>query len=78
LTEFAPKLEANEEFLGNDAIYVTPENEIELTQAIEYAISNPQKLKEQVDANYTKLVSYYTWDKIAIKYVEYLNSLGIK
>ncbi|MCQ2374279.1 MAG: glycosyltransferase family 4 protein [Salinivirgaceae bacterium] len=78
LPVIATNIEANEEFLGNDAIYVTPENEIELTQAIEYAISNPQKLKEQVDANYTKLVSHYTWDKIAIKYVEYLNSLGIK
>lgn len=78
LPVIASNIDANVEFLGEDAIYVTPENETELTRAIEYAIENPQKLEDQVVANYEKIINYYTWDKIALRYVEYLKSLGIQ
>ena len=74
----ASNIEANQEFLKEDAIYVRPENEDDLVNAIEYAVSYPQKLENLTTINYTKLLDSYTWDKVALKYVEYLNSIGVK
>jgi glycosyltransferase involved in cell wall biosynthesis len=74
----ASNIEANQEFLKEDAIYVRPENEDDLVKAIVYAVACPQQLDKLKAINYTKLLDSYTWDKVALKYVEYLNSIGVK
>lgn len=74
----ASNIDANREFLQNDAIYVRPENENDLVVAIEEAVSNPEILEQLRNANYKKIVDTYTWDKVAMRYVEYLKSIGVK
>jgi len=78
LPTIASDIDANKEFLGEDAIYVRPENEEDLVKAIEFAIENPSKMQEFVDINYQKILDKYTWDKVALKYVDYLKSIGVK
>lgn len=78
LPVIASEIEANREFLGDDAVYVKPENESDLVKAIEYAIAHPQEMKQQQFINYQKIVDKYTWDKVALKYVEYLHSIGVR
>ena len=55
-----------------------PENEEDLVKALEFAIENPDKMQDFVSINYQKILDKYTWDKIALKYVEYLKSIGVK
>lgn len=78
LPTIASDIDANKEFLGDDAVYVRPENEDDLVKAIEYAIEYPDKMQEFVSINYQKILDKYTWDKVAIKYVDYLKSIGVK
>ena len=40
----ASNIDANIEFLGKDAIYVQPESETDLVNAMQYAVSHPQEL----------------------------------
>lgn len=75
LPTIASDIEANREFLGDDAVYVRPENEDELVKALEYAIANPEEMQRFVDINYTKILEKYTWDKVALKYEAYLRSI---
>lgn len=74
----ASDIEANREFLGDDAVYVKPENEEELVSALEFAVNNPQKMHEFVSVNYQKILDKYTWDKVALKYVNYLKHIGVE
>lgn len=78
LPTIASDIDANKEFLGEDAVYVRPENEDDLVIAIEYAIEYPEKMQEFVSINYQKILDKYTWDKVARKYVDYLHSIGVK
>lgn len=78
LPTIASDIDANKEFLGVDAVYVRPENEDELVKSIEYAIEYPDKMQEFVSINYQKILDKYTWDKVAMKYVDYLKSIGVK
>lgn len=78
LPVIASDIEANREFLGVDAVYVKPENESDLVKAIEYVIANPNEMQQQQLINYQKIVDKYTWDKVALKYVDYLHSIGVK
>lgn len=78
LPTIASNIDANKEFLENDAIYVRPENESDLVNAIEYAIAHPEELDKLKDVNFQKIVNTYTWDKVAVKYIDYLRTLGIK
>lgn len=73
-----PDIDANREFLGDDAVYVRPENEDDLVKALEYAVKHPDRMSEFVSVNYAKLLEKYTWDKVAVKYVEYLRSIGVE
>ena len=77
LPVIASDIDANREFLGDDAVYVQPESEEELMEAIIYAMVHPEELQEQQEKNYQKIIEKYTWDKVAIKYVEYLKSIGV-
>lgn len=73
----ASDINANREFLGNDAIYVKPENEEDLIKALNYTIKSPTKLREFATSNYKKILAGYTWDKVAEKYIDYLHSIGV-
>ena len=68
LPVIASDIDANREFLGEDAIYVRPENKEDLTEAIEHAIANPVQMRGFVETNYKKILQKYTWDKVARKY----------
>lgn len=74
----ASNIEANKEFLDGDAIYVKPESVEDLESALSKAIEEPELLKKQISVNYQKILDKYTWDKVALKYIEYLKSIGVK
>ena len=78
LPTIASDIDANREFLGDDAVYVRPENVEDIVKALEFAVANTDKMQEFVAVNYQKLLDKYTWDKVALKYVEYLKSIGVK
>lgn len=78
LPVIASNIDANREFLGDDAVYVRPENEDDLKDALEYAVCHPSEMNKQQEINYQKIIDKYTWDKVAQKYVEYLHSIGVK
>lgn len=78
LPVIASNIDANREFLGEDAVYVQPESEDDLVVALEYAVAHPAEMEEQQKVNYQKIVDKYTWDKVALKYVEYLKSIGVQ
>lgn len=71
----ASDIDANREFLQNDAIYVKPECEDDLKEALVYATQHPEELERLRDENYQKVLDTYTWDKVAMKYINYLESL---
>ena len=71
----ASDIDANKEFLGDDAVFVKPENEAELENAIEYAIAEPEVMQRFVNINYDKIIKHYTWDKVAGKYETYLKTI---
>ena len=74
----ASNIDANKEVLGADAVYVRPESEDDLVKALEYAVAHPDEMDLQQKVNHQKIVDKYTWDKVALKYVEYLKSIGVK
>ena len=74
----ASNIDANKEFLGDDAIYVRPENTEDLSNAMDLALSDPDGIKKSAEKNYCKVVSQYTWDSVAEHYVSYLHSIGVK
>lgn len=78
LPVIASNIDANREFLGEDAVYVQPESEEDLVVALEYAVGHPEEMEQQQKLNYQKIVDKYTWDKVALKYVEYLKSIGVQ
>ena len=77
LPTIASDIEANREFLEDDAVYVRPENEEDLVEALRYASFHPEDLARLVDVNFRKIVEKYTWDKVAVKYVDFLHSIGV-
>lgn len=74
----ASNIDANREFLKDDAVYVRPENEEDLVNALQYAVTKPEEMEKLKQVNYQKILDTYTWDKVALKYVEYLKSIGVK
>lgn len=78
LPVIASDIEANRELLGNDAVWVKPENVEDISNAIEFSIKNVERIKEYKNVNYNKVVESYTWDKVTQKYLKYLNSIGVK
>lgn len=75
LPVIASNIDANKEFLGDDAVYVRPENESDLVKALEYAETNPEDMNKQQQVNYQKILDNYTWDKVAKKYEDYLKTV---
>ena len=78
LPTIASDIDANREFLKDDAVYVRPENEQDLVEALKFAAENPEKMEALKKVNYQKILNTYTWDKVAVRYVEYLKSIGVK
>lgn len=74
----ASDIEANREFLKNDAVYVRPENVQDLVCAIRYVTEHVSEMDYLRAVNYKKIVDTYTWEKVAIRYVQYLRSIGVK
>ena len=75
LPVIASDIDANKEFLTDDAVFVKPENEAELKEAIEFSIENPDSMLRFVNINYEKILKQYTWDKVAKKYEAYLKTI---
>ena len=75
LPVIASDIDANREFLDEDAIYVRPENEEDLVKALNYSLLNLEEMAHQQQVNYQKVIEKYTWDKVALKYVEYLKTI---
>ncbi len=78
LPVIASDIEANRELLDDDAVWVRYENEEDITKAIEFCINNKEVIEKFKETNYKKVIENYTWDKVAKKYVEYLNGIGVK
>ena len=78
LPVIASDIDANRELLGNDAVWVKPENSEDISKAIEFCIENRATIKDFETINYNKVVANYTWDKVAKKYIDYLHSIGVK
>lgn len=76
LPVIASNIDANIELLGEDAVYVRPENVDDLTTAINYCMENPDAINRYCTTNFNKVTNNYTWDKVAKKYIEYLHNIG--
>lgn len=75
----ASSISANKEVLPEDcAVWVAPENEHDLVNAFEFAAKNEKILGKTIEANYSKVLSQYTWQSVAKKYVDYLWSIQKK
>lgn len=75
LPVIASDIDANREFLGDDAVYVRPENEDDLVKALEYAVTHAEQMNMQQQVNYRKILDKYTWDKVARQYEDYLKTV---
>lgn len=78
LPVIASDIEANRELLGNDAVWVRPENVDDISKAVEFCIENKESIEIYKTINYQKVVENYTWDIVAKKYVDYLLSIGVR
>lgn len=78
LPVIASDIDANRELLGNEAVYVKPENVEDLKNAMYYCVENYDVINEFCSLNYKNVVENYTWDRVAEKYVSYLLAIGCK
>ena len=78
LPTIASDIDANREFLKDDAVYVRPENEQDLMEALRYAVEHPDEMEVLKAVNNQKILDTYTWDKVAKRYIDYLHSIGVK
>ena len=78
LPVIASDIEANQEALDEDeAVWCKAEDVDSLKSAIEKCVENPNLLEAFKERTFEKIKQKYTWDKVAMKYVDYLHSLGI-
>ena len=76
LPVIASNIPANKEVLEDDkALWCKPEDVETLKNAIENAVANPEQFNKITEYNYAKIRDNYTWEKVAEKYVDYLNSI---
>lgn len=74
----ASDIKANRELLGDDAVWVNPENVDDISDAITFCVENKDIIDGFRSKNFNKVINNYTWDKVAQKYVSYLYSIGAK
>ena len=73
LPVIASNIQANRELLGDNAIYVRPENEEDLKKALtEAAVADKAVLERFTATNLARIEENYTWEKVARKYVGFL------
>jgi len=70
----ASNIDANKELLGEQALYVRPENEGDLEMAINQIVNDGYS-KGYIDINYNNLVANYTWPIVATKYIKYITKI---
>lgn len=71
----ASDINANKEVLEADkAVWVRPENEEDLKLAIEKSVNDPAAINAPVEYNNQLVLNHYTWEKVAEKYIDYLQS----
>ena len=76
LPVIASDIEANKEVLQDDkALWVRPENEKDLMEAIETSIDSEAMLDSFIQYNYQLIVGKYTWDKLSDRYIDYVQSV---
>lgn len=72
----ASDIPANREVLNeHDALWHKPESITELSDALTIAANDQIAFYSPVERNYGRVRDNYTWEKVAEKYVSYLNSL---
>lgn len=78
LPVIASDIPANREVLGDeDALWVKPECEEDITLAVERAVADPTAFRATIESNYRRVADNYTWRKVAEKYIAYLATLGL-
>ncbi len=71
----ASNIDANREGLGDNGIWVRPENVEDLSEKMEYVASNYQSLKTLEESNRNRVAQHFTWDIVAQRYVDYITSI---
>lgn len=72
----ASDINANKEVLEADkALWVRPENEEDLIDAIEKSVENPCGIVLPLEYKYNYVKNNYTWEIVANQYIEYLNTI---
>lgn len=72
----ASSIPANQEVLPKDqALWATPENVGELTEALKESIRRKDWFTETTVSNYKHVRNNYTWDKVSDKYIDYLKGI---
>lgn len=78
LPVIASDIPANREVLGDeDALWVKPECDEDITLAVERAVADPTAFRATIESNYRRVADNYTWRKVAEKYIAYLATLGL-
>lgn len=75
LPVIASDIDANRELLGDDAVWVRPENANDISEAIDFCVNHQEVIEDFRIKNFNKVAANYTWDKVALKYVEYVKSI---
>ncbi|MDE5813189.1 MAG: glycosyltransferase family 4 protein [Muribaculaceae bacterium] len=69
----ASDISANREVLEkDDAFWHTPENTEELADSLSEAANDKEKFYKPTEQNYIRVAENYTWDKVTLKYIRYL------
>ena len=71
----ASNIDANREGLGDNGIWVRPENVEDLSEKMVYVASNYQSLKTLEESNRNRVAQHFTWDIVAQRYVDYITSI---
>lgn len=72
----ASDIRANTDVLGNDAVFVHPENVNDMENAYNYCIMHKSELRLFAEKNYKKVETHYTWDNVALQYINYIRSIA--
>ena len=71
----ASEIPACREALGNYGVWVTPEKEEELAEKLLFIESYGDELKRKGIGVYQRILDEFTWEKVSLKYVQYLETL---
>jgi glycosyltransferase involved in cell wall biosynthesis len=72
----ASDIPANKEALGDSGVWVQYEDVDDLCDKLLYILKNHKDLEIQKEANYQRVVEYFTWDRVSNSYIKYLKILA--